>query len=72
MDETEEVQADNDEELENTQENDVDQNNKEALNKAKMNITILLDEILMEDDETLDIDVNKEGIIDIRQIIFWF
>ncbi len=72
MDETEEVQADNDEELENTQENDVDQNNKEALNKAKMNITILLDEILMEDDETLEIDVNKEGIIEIRQIIFWF
>jgi len=72
MDETEEVQAENDEELENTQENDVDQNNKEALNKAKMNITILLDEILMEDDETLEIDVNKEGIIEIRQIIFWF
>jgi hypothetical protein len=72
MDETEELQADNDEELENTQENDVDQNNKEALNKAKMNITILLDEILMEDDETLEIDVNKEGIIEIRQIIFWF
>jgi hypothetical protein len=72
MDETEEVQADNDEELENTQENDVDQNNKEALNKAKMNITILLDEILMEDDETLEMDVNKEGIIEIRQIIFWF